>query len=634
MVTLERVLERENMQQAIEYLRLKKNACGDDGVWLHGLEEYWEWNGDTIRGQIQREEYYPQIIHDRMILTGVGKRRIISHMSSVDRLLVRAIYQEMLQWTEARFSKFSFAYQSGKGTTAAVQCAANFISEGKKYVVELDVKDFFDSILHDKLMPMLNGYVEDRKLLILLERYIVCKVEYDCNVRTKTKGLLQGNSLSPMLSNIYMTEFDFWMEEQNCSFVRFADNINVYVNSLQEGYDILHKVEQKLKEYGLEIKPEKKGVYPVVSRKYLGYSFEKADGNVIIQKNARKNRYWYKTWHKSAIEKMDHDYYIVNDGVLTKSDFSILFENEENRVSIPVETTNSINIYSDVVLSSNFLKLISKNKLSVNIFDTFGNYIGSFYSAQQRNRMEMLVTQVQIYADASKRLQYAKTIDIASIHNLRCNLKYYYKQQNSSVLEEGISYFSKAIKEMNEAPSIEKVLLIEGRCRQKYYRYVNQMIHNEDFVMTERTKRPPKDAINSLFSFGNTCLYQRISQIIHRTSVDVRISFVHSAMKRYENLNLDIADIFKPIIVDRVIFSLINKKRIHAVRHFVQENGGVFLNTEGKRLFISEFEEKMQQVITIGNQPYTYERLIMNEIKKLGKSFLGEEVYKAYKHQN
>lgn len=105
-------------------------------------------------------------------------------------------------------------------------------------------------------------------------------------------------------------------------------------------------------------------------------------------------------------------------------------------------------------------------------------------------------------------------------------------------------------------------------------------------------------------------------------------------MKRYENLNLDLADIFKPLVVDRVIFSLINKKRISAVKHFVEDNGGVFLNTEGKRLFINEFEEKIRQTITINEQQYTYDRLIMNEIKKLEKSFLQDAPYRPYKHQN
>ena len=92
-MTVEDILDDENVELAIEYLMTKKNACGDDGVWLHGLAEYWEWNKNTITEQIQEKKYYPQLIHNQMIVTGVGKHRIVSHMSSIDRLLVRAILQ-------------------------------------------------------------------------------------------------------------------------------------------------------------------------------------------------------------------------------------------------------------------------------------------------------------------------------------------------------------------------------------------------------------------------------------------------------------------------------------------------------------------------------------------------------------
>ena len=111
MVDLETVLDEENIAQAIEHLLIKKNACGDDGVWLHNLAEYWEWNKEKICKQIEKREYYPQLIHDRMIITGVGKHRIISQMSSVDRLLVRALHQVLQAPLETEFSRYSFAYQ-------------------------------------------------------------------------------------------------------------------------------------------------------------------------------------------------------------------------------------------------------------------------------------------------------------------------------------------------------------------------------------------------------------------------------------------------------------------------------------------------------------------------------------------
>ena len=152
-------------------------------------------------------------------------------------------------------------------------------------------------------------------------------------------------------------------------------------------------------------------------------------------------------------------------------------------------------------------------------------------------------------------------------------------------------------------------------------------------IYTTRTKRPPKDPINALISFGNSWLYQKLAQMIHKSSLDIRISFVHSAFKRTENLNLDLADIFKPIIIDRVIFTLINKRMLHEKEHFTSiANGGVYLNTEGKRLFLSELETKLTQSITWKAKKFTYEKIMRETIHDLEQSISGKGTFRPFKY--
>lgn len=267
------------------------------------------------------------------------------------------------------------------------------------------------------------------------------------------------------------------------------------------------------------------------------------------------------------------------------------------------------------------------------MYNRYGIYLGSFYTDSQRNRMKCLVQQAVIYQNPKRRLEYAKRIDAASLHNIRCNLKYYQKQHASVILEENIKQISADICEIKRSNSVEQVLLVEARARQKYYKCFNEMIKGKEFVFIKRTKRPPQDEINALISFGNTWLYRKIAQIIYRTSVDIRISLVHSAMKRNENLNLDVADIFKPIIVDRVICTLINKRMLSAAQHFQRMDNGVFLNNEGKKIFLQELEYKIHRIITLDTQKYSYEQVIFEEIKKLEKSFLSGQKYKPFKYQ-
>lgn len=632
--TVEEIFAEESVAEAIEFLKSKKNSCGDDGIWLHDLEEFWSINKTNILDSLKNGTYKPLLVHEKIIIQANGKHRKIYLFSSVDRLILRILQQALQPMIEENGSQYSFAYQNGRGIVDAVKCAASFIECGYKYVVELDIKDFFEEIDYDILFQNLKNKIVESQVYELIKKFVECVVESDFQLIKKKRGVIQGSSLSPVLSNLYLQEFDQWLEENGYHFVRFADNINIYISNMQEGQSVLEAVSQKLQEYKLQINDNKKGIFPACTRRYLGYCFEEKNKAIIVKKFQKKKKYIYHKWHTSALEKIEQKYYIVNDGTLSRRDYTLLFENEEKKIYIPVETTESINVYSNVDISSSVLSELSKRNLNINVFDKYGNYQGSFYSTIQRNRMKCLIKQVEIYQNAKTRLEYAKKIDMASLHNLRCNLRYYQKKNPSSVLKENIEEISKYIKEMNEINDVESLLLIEARSRQRYYQSWNAIINNNDFMFKQRSKRPPKDELNAMISFGNVYLYQKFAHIIHKSQMDIRISFVHSAMKRYENLNLDLADIFKPVIVDRVIFRIIHKKMISMDEHFQKnDNGGVFLNSQGKRIVIEALEWKMKQVLTVGGRTYTYERLFYQEVYNLEQSLLGNQKYKAFKYQ-
>ena len=127
-------------------------------------------------------------------------------------------------------------------------------------------------------------------------------------------------------------------------------------------------------------------------------------------------------------------------------------------------------------------------------------------------------------------------------------------------------------------------------------------------------------------------MYNYIAKEIYKTKLDIRIAYLHSSNNSYESLNLDLADIFKPIIVDKIIFKLINKKIINDRLHFENINGGVYLTGEGKNIVINEFYKKIKDITTIGNNKTSYEKIIRKEIYKLSNSIMNEEKYKAFKY--
>ena len=163
-----------------------------------------------------------------------------------------------------------------------------------------------------------------------------------------------------------MNELDHYMEERGYSFCRFGDDINIYCSSYEEGQNVFLDVTNHLKEYEkLPINDNKTGVYKGINRKYLGYRFEFKNKHVIIRKEKTAYRTVYRDWHTTGIQRIDHNYHLINEGILTKRDFTILFEREDGKKYIPVETTDSLYIYSNIIFTSGFFDYMNKVRLNV-----------------------------------------------------------------------------------------------------------------------------------------------------------------------------------------------------------------------------------------------------------------------------
>lgn len=631
---MENVFTKENMELAVENLLMKNDSCGVDGIYVSQYKEYFDLNGEQIREKILSSAYKPDAVQLVQLLKKNGKKRTISKYTCTDRVILDVLKSYLTPMWSEEFSKYSYAYQEDKGVQEAVKQCAEYIEAGHEWVVELDIKDFFDAINIERMISMLRKKIQNEKLLKLIHSYLYITIQDDVRRYRKTVGLVQGSPLSPLFSNVYMQEFDRYMEKY--CFCRFSDNINVYCDSVEAAQQCMTEVQQYLeRELGLKCNKEKCGIYSALSRRFLGYEFyrNKNDTKVYMRRYKHENESYYKRWNASAIQKIDRNYHLINDGILTRKDYTILFENEEGKHYLPVETCGSINVYSQVSFSSSFFEYAKQKRLIVNIFGKYGEYVGSFYTLTHRDAANMMLKQAQIYNDMTRRTEIATKIEIASLHNQRENLRYYYKKNKSEKLKEAIDYISVCMDEMKICENTSGVMLIEARAKQKYLQCFDIMLSSEVFVFEKRTRRPPLNEVNALISFGNVFLYQRIATEIRKTALDIRIGFVHSTSNRSETLNLDIAEIFKPIIVDRAIFTLIHKRELSKNEHFeTNEDGAVLLNKIGKKIFIKELEMKLYQKVKIDGVSRTYDAIIRNEIQKIVHTVRNDEKYKPYKY--
>ncbi|SFP76543.1 type I-B CRISPR-associated endonuclease Cas1b [Caldicoprobacter faecalis] len=321
--------------------------------------------------------------------------------------------------------------------------------------------------------------------------------------------------------------------------------------------------------------------------------------------------------------------YIFSSGELKRKDNTIYFENEEGKKFIPVENTGEIYVFGEVDINKRFLEFLTQAEIIMHFFNRYGYYVGTFYPREHLNSGYMILKQAEHYLDFEKRFRIAAEFVTGASRNIQQVLRYYINRGKS--LEE----IEQAIKRLEDrigcCTDIEELMAIEGNIRDHYYKAFDLILGKAEFAFEQRTKRPPQNYLNTLISFGNSLLYTIILSEIYKTHLDPRIGFLHATNFRRFTLNLDVAEIFKPIIVDRVIFTLIGKNMI-TKDHFEKSTEGLLLKEKAQKTFVEEMENKLKTTFNhrhLGRN-VSYRRLIRLELYKLEKHLIGEEEYKAF----
>lgn len=279
--------------------------------------------------------------------------------------------------------------------------------------------------------------------------------------------------------------------------------------------------------------------------------------------------------------------------ILTRKDNSLCFRKEGKNVYIPVENTKEIYCLNEISINTKLLDFLSRNNIVVHFFNYYEGYNGTFYPKNQYNSGRLLIKQVEKYN--SSRLVVAKAIVKAIGENIEEVLYHYYKHNKKDV-KGTIDWIRKEfILKIDNANNIKEVMAIEGEVWQKFYSNFKYFLP-EDFIMNKRVRRPPDNPINAMISFGNTLLYTKTISAIYRTHLDQRISFLHEPSEGRFSLSLDISEAFKPVIVYKTIFDLVNNKKITVSKHFDKKVNYCLLNEEGRNIFISAFEERLESV--------------------------------------
>lgn len=321
--------------------------------------------------------------------------------------------------------------------------------------------------------------------------------------------------------------------------------------------------------------------------------------------------------------------YVFSDGELKRSNNTLYFDSDKNRKYLPVEDTGEMMVFGEVTIGKKLLEFVSKNEILLHFFNYYGYYVGTYYPREHYNSGHVILKQSEHYMDAVKRLILARKFVRGATKNIQKVLSYYNKRGKE------VDSYVQNIEELNtkiyDAGDIDTLMAYEGNARNYYYKAFNQIIESDLFRYSERTRRPPETMLDALISFGNSLLYTTVLSEIYKTHLDPRIGYLHSTNFRSFTLNLDVAEIFKPIIVDRTIFALLNKNVLNS-QDFMRELNGVYLNEKGRRTFVQEYQDKLETTINhkkLGRE-VSYRTLIRLELYKLEKHIIGDEEYQPY----
>jgi len=271
---MEEVCERENLKEALRQVKANKGSAGIDRMTVGQLSDYLKQHWPTIREQMLNGTYEPKPVRRVEIPKPDGGVRKLGIPTVLDRFIQQAVMQVLQRRWDRTFSESSYGFRPGRSAHEAVAKAQQYVAEGYRWCVDLDLEKFFDRVNHDKLMGQIAKRVEDKRLLKLIRAFLNAGVMENGLVGPSVEGTPQGGPLSPLLSNVVLDALDRELERRGLRFVRYADDCNIYVRSERAGQRVMKSITQfimhKLK---LKVNEAKSAVARPQQRKFLGFSF-------------------------------------------------------------------------------------------------------------------------------------------------------------------------------------------------------------------------------------------------------------------------------------------------------------------------------------------------------------------------
>ncbi|WP_020599884.1 type I-B CRISPR-associated endonuclease Cas1b [Spirosoma panaciterrae] len=299
-------------------------------------------------------------------------------------------------------------------------------------------------------------------------------------------------------------------------------------------------------------------------------------------------------------------------------------EADGGRAPFPVEAVDSLYLFGEIEINSKLVTFLGQQGIPTFFYDYYGNYTATLFPREGQLSGRLRVDQARHYLSAKRRLVLARAFVEAALFNIERVIKYYQPRlagEEQAAVQATLLELKKDREVLPLTVDIPTLMAVEGRIRDRYYRLWPHFLGPEvaaRFPFNKRERRPPSNELNALISFGNSLCYSTVLRQIYRTALDPTIAYLHEPGDRRFSLALDLAEVFKPLLVDRMIFRLLKTGELNP-RHFEKYLGGCYLTEAGRKIVVGHWDERLSQTVKhrTMNKKVSYERLIRHECYKL-----------------
>ncbi len=327
---------------------------------------------------------------------------------------------------------------------------------------------------------------------------------------------------------------------------------------------------------------------------------------------------------------MGKDYYIFKNCKIRRRDDNLeLITAEGAKKNLQVETAENLYVFGECDFNSKALVFMGQKNVAMHIFNYYGFYSGSFFPRDKNVSGFLLIKQVNAYQNPERRLSIAREFIHSAAENIYRNLRYYHSR--GADVKATMTEIQRLTHKIKGAESIQGLMGCEGNIRKKYYSAWTEII-KEEVEFEKRVKNPPDNMVNCLISFINSLFYTTVLGEIYKTELNPTVSFLHEPSVKRFSLSLDLSEVFKPLVVDRMIFALLNK-RIITSDDFEEGSNYLYLKEKGKRKILLDYEQRLDRKIKHKTleRNVSYKYLIRLECYKLIKHLNGEGPYEAFR---